>query len=1352
VKPGKRSFTGLRSCRRHGGCVAAAVIAIGALSVVTNTAAAASYQRPYKEVLGQAAQPSFENPGVLVVDPNTGDILVGDIATESISRFHADGSPAPFSALGTNVIDGREGPDETPQGEHGERLELRGQQLAIDGSSGPTSGDIYLTQGNYFGAPEVVDIFDSDGRYIGNLSGTSAGALEQVGGVTVDADGAVYVGTRIAGAHAIAKYVPSTQPVENTDNTSTFALPSGPQGVNEVGQIAAGMGSSAGWLFITTARSGGAEAFKVSENTGATFPFSAGFGGLVTVAPDTGNPIFGAGGPGSTPETALEFLGSLESGSNPASKLVSQQGEMRAIAAGASGEVYVVARGNEQIFVYGAPGVVPTANAEAASDVTGTAAILNAQVNPSGLPVTTCAFQWGPTAEYGSEAPCEGAIPTDSSSHPVHLKVSGLNPDGTTYHFRVAVTNENGTEVSADQTLVTAQRVVTAEATAISAHGAVLSGVLRPEGEEVTECFFEWELANQSGYQHTVSCAPSVPDIPSAFTPQTVTAAIGALEEGAAYRFRLVAATAPVEGRRRGEAMTFTTYGAPRIREVRALNATQTTAVIEAKVDPEGFSTTYRFEWGPTESYGHLIPIEFEPNIGSGTSAIDVSGRLAGLEPGKAYHYRVAATNAANGRSVTVSPDHELETLNDCALPEGRCLEMVSPRSLSPVSGPGRVTEANGLQAQAGEQAGVLAYTIDAGLEDAPKGAEVLYRAGRSPGEGWMSTLLTPPTTVRNEHGGQSADPSLFDALSKNLSCGVITSAQPLTNDPVAELIRTAGGSNLYRYDASAALPYSLITNLPPDTLSSNGGLAAEFRLRGMSRNCSTILFSTPHHYAGVPGVGDGERLYEWREGAGLNFLGSVPGVSGEQLTEAWVSGENVEGIGAAVNGKNAVSSDGSRVFFMARNLIPGNPEDPGEAGALGVFVREQGQATRNLSASETTVPDEGAMFEGASPDGSRAYFVANAGLTAHSSPEGTDLYEYDFETSTLNDLTVSEADGGAAVAAVVGISADGSHVYFTSRDQLVPGRGDTRSKNEDANSYSLYDAAEGEISFVATVSDLQAARPSESVARVSGDGRYLLFESIGSVTGNEAGEHGQAYLYDADDPAEPLVCVSCRQDGGTSVNTPPAADGRAHCNSEHGQPLVCGGQTNPLDEPRSLVVSATGPEVFFVSRDDLAEGAVEGTWNLYEWVHAQVYLIASEPSGYASPSRAGEIRFGGASSDGTDLYFFDAATLNWENPEGRSATWDARVGGGFAEPAPPATPCDPRVEGSCQAMAAPLSGAPAAGTENVSGSGNVKSQPSPPRKKAKLRKKHRKHHHHATKRHARSVRRNLNQNRRAVK
>ena len=78
------------------------------------------------------------------------------------------------------------------------------------------------------------------------------------------------------------------------------------------------------------------------------------------------------------------------------------------------------------------------------------------------------------------------------------------------------------------------------------------------------------------------------------------------------------------------------------------------------------------------------------------------------------------------------------------------------------------------------------------------------------------------------------------------------------------------------------------------------------------------------------------------------------------------------------------------------------------------------------------------------------------------------------------------------------------------------------------------------------------------------------------------------------------------------------------------------------------------------------------------------------------------------ASADGTDLYFTTTQALNWENTEERWSVYDARVGGGFPQPAPTSPLCDPDSEGACQTASGPSSTPADAASASFEGPGNL--------------------------------------------
>ena len=74
-------------------------------------------------------------------------------------------------------------------------------------------------------------------------------------------------------------------------------------------------------------------------------------------------------------------------------------------------------------------------------------------------------------------------------------------------------------------------------------------------------------------------------------------------------------------------------------------DVTETTATLNASVDPRGLETHYSFEYGITSSYGSTAPSAPE-YIGDGAEGVKVSETIKGLKPWVIYHYRIVATNA----------------------------------------------------------------------------------------------------------------------------------------------------------------------------------------------------------------------------------------------------------------------------------------------------------------------------------------------------------------------------------------------------------------------------------------------------------------------------------------------------------------------------------------------------------------------------------------------------------------------------------------------------------------------------------------------------------------------------------
>src|SRR5271165_2681751 len=96
----------------------------------------------------------------------------------------------------------------------------------------------------------------------------------------------------------------------------------------------------------------------------------------------------------------------------------------------------------------------PTVELEEASSLTETSARLNGAVNPGGVAVTACYFEWGTTTNYGNTVACSALPGSGSDPVAVSASVAGLDP-ATPYHFRLVATNGEGTEYSPDGTFTT---------------------------------------------------------------------------------------------------------------------------------------------------------------------------------------------------------------------------------------------------------------------------------------------------------------------------------------------------------------------------------------------------------------------------------------------------------------------------------------------------------------------------------------------------------------------------------------------------------------------------------------------------------------------------------------------------------------------------------------------------------------------------------------------------------------------------------------------------------------------------------------------------------------------------------
>jgi hypothetical protein len=451
--------------------------------------------------------------------------------------------------------------------------------------------------------------------------------------------------------------------------------------------------------------------------------------------------------------------------------------------------------------------------------------------------------------------------------------------------------------------------------------------------------------------------------------------------------------------------------------------------------------------------------------------------------------------------------------------------------------------------------------------------------------------------------------------------------------------------------------PYTTIATTP----NVEGGRQHEALYGGSSDLGAVVLVSADHALLpAAAGTDEGAYdLYEWIDGelrlVNVTNAGTLVSACGAML-----------GYGISPEGQfahNAVSEDGSKIFFTSPELNCGEPTR--------LYMRVDGTETVEVSApvGVTLSPAEEAMpviYRGASADGSRVFFTTERALTAGAAKGKFGLYEYDTVARVLTLISQNEIE--ETVGPGVTVSEDGSMVYFTQSGRAV----------------YRYDTASKETHYVATaVNGIEGA--GKELPYVTPDGRFFLFVSEG-VEGEPRGKgHVEIYRYDSEDGS--VMCVSCGPN-----QAPPEGNASS--------PIApTGSDLYPADlTPGLIPMSEDGQYVFFDSTAHLVPRDTNSTaepgfgqypgQDVYEWEadgtggcelsQGCTDLISSGESGIESVLL-------GASESGRDVFFATHAQLVPQDTDSYGDIYDARIGGGFPAPPPPPPVCS-----SCQGVGSP--------------------------------------------------------------
>jgi hypothetical protein len=653
-------------------------------------------------------------------------------------------------------------------------------------------------------------------------------------------------------------------------------------------------------------------------------------------------------------------------------------------------------------------------------------------------------------------------------------------------------------------------------------------------------------------------------------------------------------------------------------------------------------------------------------------------------------------------------PNESLRVGRSAALPDCRAYELVTPGQIDSAEGDMEFKEdlARALASGDGEHLALHTLTVffEPGAHHTGTDAVFSRTAG-----GWVMRSLTAPGM------GAETFPVRPPVFSPNFSqVGFLYSSGSNAREPETLALGAVGG------------PYApLVAGIPVETTAIRGANAGASGVAPLSdvvveSEDRELLPAGPERQAAEETHLERADLYQWSGGR----LHLVQLDNAAHLLDP--CGANVGGGPEVGDAVNAVSADGSRVFFGS----PSQPE-PAPCFQPALYMRVEGRETVDVSAPEegTVIPrsERGrARFDGASPDGSRVFFTSDSELTPGAGV-GPYLYEYLTEAAPEHRLKliagrVEPPEGQFSNPSVV-VSGDGSVVYYK-------GTGTVQVAGQAVSVFGVwrYDTSAASTSFVAKP-DPVAGEPQPEWYTTS-DGRFLLFPAGhgGQGTGVRVlGPHGleeeargfahqEFYRYDANDGS--VTCVSCGE--GVAPPTGFAEIPTAGLGGVGAILPTAGGPGAPVE------MSRDGGHVFFESSarlvaqdtnqdtaeeeelEDRAEGRGRAA-DVYEWVAPGIEdgpgTFCHAVNGCTFLLSAGESvgpeQFLGASEDGRDVFLSSAASLVPGAPAGFTSIYDARIGGGFPQQAGPVE-CT-----SCQGVGnpPPLFGTPSSAT--FSGAGN---------------------------------------------
>lgn len=961
---------------------------------------------------------------------------------------------------------------------------------------------------------------------------------------------------------------------------------------------------------------------------------------------------------------------------------------------------------------------VPDVTSLPATVASTSSATLNGAVNPEGVPITECYFQWGEgEGEYEHAVPCAhpsaAEIPAGNSFEDVQAQIA--IQAGKAYHYRLVAANavDEAEPVEGADIELGPPRIDNDSATQVTTSSATLAAEIDPRNlvtsyhfEYLTEAAFEADGESFSG----PAPATSVPLVPSELVAGqktvSVSVHVGGLEAHTTYRYRVVAENLLGEGAdaSRGTPEPLLTWGTG------------------------GFSLLDGRGWelvSPPDKHGALVEPIGEDWI---IQAAAEGGRLA-------YSTRAPSESNPSGyliyQSSLATRTSGGWTSHNLALPH---------------------VTATGFSVGQGWEYRIFSEDLSHAIVQ-PFGAFVSCSSALGDAQPCLSPQATEQTpflasNYKEARSGETCSESCYTPL--------VTGAEGVADvPPETEFgqLSVEGGE------------------CPPQLFCGPRFLDATPDLDHVLLEAPVALGPSPSPKATVPP----KSLYEWSAEAPpseeLRLVSVLPGNSSKEARPA-----PVPTIGYSQDGaRHAISNDGSRVVFTAGGeqeseqhlylrdhaTAPSSPIGPG-----GECLVATDACTVQLDAG---LPGRVVQFQTANSAVTRVFFTESLGELG----KEADLYEYNLEKGERVRITT----GADVLASIIGASEDGTMLYFVGDGALTAHAvtngtckpitiRETVKAGPGCNLYAMhYDGGHWEAPILIAVlsnEDIPDWSGDSSAytgltARVSPNGQWLAFVSTHRLTGydNEdvVSDEPDSEVYEYDAATGDLVCASCnptgaRPYGRSSVQINTANGGIAGGHEVYREgwfaatlPPWTPSLTSSDSIYQSRYLSDSG-RLFFNADDALVPKDTNGTEDVYEYepegVPAGEHACSpgSESGGItykpahrlqvdggevhegpgcigliSSGESAQESAFLDATESGSEVFFITTARLSARDTDTAYDVYDARecTTTSPCAPEPAATPQPCEEEASCKPT--PSSSPPIfalSGSATFSGPGNL--------------------------------------------